>query len=67
MAKTYSCKVCFTNNLSKDEIGATKKLIDRNAKEFFCLNCLANYLGCTVDELQEKIEEFKNEGCSLFN
>lgn len=67
MAKTYSCKVCFKNNLSKDEIGATKKLIDRDAKEFFCLNCLANYLGCTVDELQEKIEEFKNEGCSLFN
>ncbi len=66
MGKTYSCKVCFKDRLSKDEIGATKKLIDQDAKEFFCMDCLADYLGCTVDDLLEKIEEFKEEGCTLF-
>lgn len=66
MAKEYSCKVCFKNHLSIDEIGATRKLIDREAKEFFCIDCLADYLGCTVEELLEKIEEFKEEGCTLF-
>ena len=66
MAKSYSCKICFKENLTKDEIGVTRKLIDKNAKEFFCLNCLADFLGCTVDELLEKIEEFKEEWCKLF-
>ena len=66
MAKSHSCKICFKENLNKDEIGATRKLIDKDAKEFFCIDCLADYLGCTVDELLEKIEEFKEEGCTLF-
>lgn len=66
MTKVHSCKVCFKKHLSKDEIGATKKLIDREAKEYFCMNCLADYLGCEVIDIQEKIEEFKAEGCDLF-
>lgn len=66
MEKSYSCKICFKENLSKDEIGATRKLIDKNTKEFFCINCLADFLDCTVDELLDKIEEFKDEGCTLF-
>lgn len=66
MAKTYSCKICFKKNLSKDEIGATKKLIDRNTKDYFCMDCLAEYLGCTIEDLLEKIDEFKEEGCELF-
>ena len=66
MAKSHSCKICFKEKLTKDEIGATRLLIDKDAKEFFCIDCLADYLGCTVDELLEKIEEFKEEGCTLF-
>ena len=66
MEKSCSCKICFKENLSKDEIGATRKLIDKNTKEFFCINCLADFLDCTVDELLDKIEEFKDEGCTLF-
>jgi len=30
------------------------------------MDCLAEYLGCTVEELLDKIEEFKEEGCKLF-
>lgn len=33
---------------------------------FYCMNCLADYLDVTVDDLNEKIEEFKDEGCKLF-
>ena len=61
-----TCYVCGKDNLSKDEIGITKKLIDRKAKQFYCLSCLAEYLEVTEEELLDKIEEFKDEGCTLF-
>lgn len=60
------CYVCGKENLSKDEIGITKKLINKKAKQFYCLSCLAEYLEVTEEELLDKIEEFKNEGCALF-
>ena len=61
-----SCKSCYKSPLQKDEIAACKKLIDPKMTSFFCLDCLADYLECSVEELREKIEEFKNEGCKLF-
>lgn len=61
-----TCYVCGKDNLSKDEIGITKKLIDRKTKQFYCLSCLAEYLEVTEEELLDKIEEFKDEGCTLF-
>lgn len=60
------CYVCGKEDLTKDEIGITKKLIDKKAKRFYCLSCLAEYLEVTEEELLDKIEEFKNEGCTLF-
>lgn len=59
------CYVCG-KELTKNEIGLTKKLIDRGATRFYCLACLAEYLEVTEDELLAKIEEFKEEGCTLF-
>lgn len=61
-----SCYVCGKENLSKDEIGITKKLIDKKTKQFYCLPCLAEFLEVTTEELLDKIEEFKDEGCTLF-
>lgn len=61
-----TCYVCGKDNLSKDEIGITKKLIGRKTKQFYCLSCLAEYLEVTEEELLDKIEEFKDEGCTLF-
>ena len=60
------CYVCGKENISKDEIGLTKKLIDKNAKQYYCLACLADYLEVTEEELLDKIEDFKAEGCTLF-
>ena len=42
------------------------KNLGEDIENFYCMDCLAEYLGCTVDELLEKIEEFKEEGCKLF-
>ncbi len=61
-----NCYVCGKENLSKDEIGITKKLIDKKAEKYYCMSCLAEYLEVTEKELLDKIEEFKNEGCKLF-
>lgn len=61
-----ACYVCGKKPLSRDEIGLTKKLIDKSSKTFYCLDCLADYLEVTTEELKNKIEEFKEEGCTLF-
>ena len=60
------CYVCGKKPLTKDEIGLTKKLINKKSTSFYCLSCLAEYLEVTEEELLAKVEEFKNEGCTLF-
>lgn len=65
-SEVKKCYVCGKTPLTKNEIGLTKKLIDRKAMSFYCIDCLAEYLEVTSEELEAKIEEFKEEGCSLF-
>lgn len=60
------CYVCGKMPLTKAEVGITKKLFDKNTTTFYCLPCLAESLEVTEEELLAKIEEFKNEGCTLF-
>lgn len=60
------CYSCGCGPLSKDEIGLTKKLINKKSTYFFCMSCLAENLEVTTEELLAKIEEFKEEGCTLF-
>ena len=60
-----NCVICGKEHLNKDTIGINKKLLGEDIENFYCLDCLAEYLGCTVDELLDKIEEFKEEGCKL--
>ncbi|GMO43522.1 MAG: hypothetical protein Pg6C_05210 [Treponemataceae bacterium] len=64
--KYENCFVCGKINLEKNEIALSKKLIGRNSKKYFCLNCLAEYLEITPDSLAERIDEFKQQGCSMF-
>ena len=66
MIESKQCYVCGKENLSKDEIGLTKKLINKKAVSFYCIDCLADYLEVTTEELLDKLEEFKEEGCTLF-
>jgi hypothetical protein len=64
--KTKRCHACESTP-DKTSIALTKKLIDEKTKQFYCLSCLANYLDATTDELLEKAEDFKSQGCTLFN
>lgn len=52
--------------LIKDVIALNRKLLGRSIKRFLCLKCLAEYFNCTEEDLRRKIEEFKEQGCSLF-
>lgn len=62
-----NCVACFKENLDKNTIGLNKKLLGLNIENYYCLDCLADYLGVTKEELLDKIEEFKSEGCKLFS
>ena len=52
--------------LSGNDIGLTKKLINRGSTEFLCINCIAEKFDCTKELLEEKIRQFKESGCTLF-
>ncbi|APV45331.1 hypothetical protein Dform_02018 [Dehalogenimonas formicexedens] len=61
-----SCYMCQKESLSKNEIGLTKKLLNKDSKGFFCLDCLAEYLEVDTEFLLAKVEEFKEQGCIFF-
>lgn len=61
-----NCYVCRKEALSKNEIGLTKKLLDKDSKRFYCLDCLADYLEVDTELILAKVEEFKEQGCKLF-
>ncbi len=65
MAKRKKCCECG-RVLSKDETALTQKLIDIDTEEFYCLDCLSEFLGCEKEDLKMKISEFKEQGCTLF-
>ena len=60
-----SCTNC-SKNLEKDEIALCKKLLGKNTKQFLCIECLGDYLNTDKELLLQKIEQFKEEGCTLF-
>ncbi len=66
MAKTPRCIRCGVS-LTKDDMGLTRKMINRGATGFLCIRCLAGHFQLTEDILREKIREFKAMGCTLFD
>lgn len=60
------CFICGKDNLNKNEVGLNQKLLGRKAERLYCLDCLADYLEVTTEELLAKVEEFKEQGCKLF-
>jgi hypothetical protein len=65
-AKKTKCYHCEAE-LDKVAIGLSKKLLGRNVTRFYCLSCLSNYLEVSVEDLLTKVEDFKSQGCILFN
>lgn len=60
-----TCVICG-RVLTQNEIGATKKLINRNSTEFLCVSCLADKFGVTEEKINEMIEKYRKSGCTLF-
>lgn len=60
-----TCKKCG-KELGGNDIGLTKKLINRGSTEFLCIDCIAEKFDCTKELLEEKIRQFKESGCTLF-
>jgi len=60
-----SCVDC-EKSLSKDEGALSQKLLGLEITDFYCIDCLAEYLECDRYDLEVKIEEFKEQGCTLF-
>lgn len=52
--------------LSFNDIGAHKKLINRGATSFYCQRCLCEKMKVPYELLQEKIKYYKEQGCTLF-
>jgi len=66
MNKHTKCYLC-ESNLDKIAVGLNKKLLGRNIIRFYCIDCLANHLDVTVEDLLGKVEDFKLQGCKLFD
>lgn len=64
-ARKKPCCEC-NRPLVKDEIALSQKLLGRDIDEYYCVDCLADYLECSVLDLRIKIQEFKEQGCTLF-
>ena len=42
-------------------------MLGENVETLYCLDCLAEYLDVSTQDILDKIEEFKEEGCKLFD
>lgn len=60
------CRYCKSKVL-KNVAALNTKLLGRKIDKYMCLSCLAEFLDCTEDDLLVKIEEFKEQGCVLFD
>ena len=60
------CKTCG-RQLTRDEIAVTRKLINRGATEFYCVDCLAAWFEVRPEDIRERIAYFRATGCTLFS
>ena len=66
MKKKVDCYICGKHDLTLNDIGLNKKLISTNITKYHCLECLAEYLDISVEDLRERIQDFRDAGCPLF-
>lgn len=59
------CRQCG-RPLDGDDIAIYRKLVTRDAITFLCRSCLAGYFGVSEQIIDEKIEQFRRQGCTLF-
>lgn len=62
MEKCFNCG----QELSREDVALCKKMLGKNIKQLFCREHLAEILDTDIEDLNEKVEQFKEEGCTLF-
>ena len=62
MSKCIECD----KELTAFEMNLTRKLINRGAVQFYCKKCLAEKLGITEQRIDQMVEQFRLQKCSLF-
>ncbi|MDE6031963.1 MAG: hypothetical protein K2G32_10120 [Oscillospiraceae bacterium] len=66
MENWKTCRECGAA-LGSDDIAINQKLISRNVREFFCIDCLAAYYKTTREVIQQRIDYYRASGtCTLF-
>ena len=65
MRKIVKCCIC-ESELEKNTVGLNKKFCGRKLTKYYCMICLASHLDVSVEDLMEKVEDFKAQGCMLF-
>ncbi len=66
MADYKNCMECGADLLA-DDIAIHRKLVQRNAEEFYCIDCLAELMGRTRPEIEKLIKYYRESGhCTLF-
>lgn len=56
------CRKCG-KPLVKDEKPINLKLISRDVKEFYCVSCLSEKLGCDKQKIYDYIDLLRKSGC----
>lgn len=59
------CEECG-RELTSDEVGLSKKLINRGTTVHYCISCLSRRFNLSEEKLRELCEHFRAAGCSLF-
>jgi len=66
MANYSTCKKCG-KELSSDAVAIFKKLVNRSADEFLCIECLAEFFNCEPEKIYALIKYYRESGeCTLF-
>ena len=65
MEKAIKCCMC-ESKLDKNTVGLNKKFHGRKLTKHFCMSCLSVHLDISLEDLLAKIEDFKRQGCALF-
>ncbi len=66
MADYKYCMECGAD-LYADDIAIHRKLVQRNAEEFYCIDCLGELMGSTRQEIEKLIKYYRESGqCTLF-
>ena len=53
--------------VSRDEAALTRKLINRGMDAAWCLSCLGEHFRVDRRTLENKIDQFREQGCTLFD